>query len=61
MYMSVLVGKPAPHFKADAVVKQDFTQVDLNDYKGKQHVLLFSIRSISRSCARPNFTRLKKN
>src|SRR5471032_3216966 len=41
MYMSVLVGKAAPHFKADAVVKQDFTQVDLNDYKGKQHVLLF--------------------
>ena len=41
MYMSVLVGKPAPHFKADAVVKQDFTQVDLSDYKGKQHVLLF--------------------
>ena len=38
--MSVLVGKQAPDFSADAVVGGDFKTVTLSDYKGK-HVLLF--------------------
>ena len=39
--MSVLVGKPAPEFKADAVVNGDFAQVSLSDYKHKNYVVLF--------------------
>jgi len=38
--MSVLVGKQAPNFSADAVVNGDFKTVSLSDYKGK-YVLLF--------------------
>ena len=39
--MSVLVTKPAPDFKAEAVVDGQFTQVQLSDYKGKYVVLFF--------------------
>ncbi len=39
--MSVLVGRPAPNFKADAVVNGDFDQVQLSDYKDKKYVVLF--------------------
>lgn len=39
--MSVLVGKKAPDFKADAVVNGDFKQVSLSDYKGKYVVMFF--------------------
>jgi peroxiredoxin (alkyl hydroperoxide reductase subunit C) len=39
--MSVLVAKPAPEFKAEAVMPDgSFKQVSLSDYKGK-YVLLF--------------------
>ena len=38
--MSVLVGKNAPEFKAEAVVNGDFKSVSLSDYRGK-YVLLF--------------------
>ena len=39
--MSVLVGKPAPDFKAQAVMPDgSFKEISLSDYKGK-HVLLF--------------------
>src|SRR5262249_32622423 len=39
--MGVLVGKPAPHFRAEAALGSDFVSVDLNDYKGKKYVVLF--------------------
>jgi peroxiredoxin (alkyl hydroperoxide reductase subunit C) len=39
--MSVLVGKPAPDFKADAVVNGKFETVTLSAYKGKYVVLFF--------------------
>ena len=39
--MSVLVNKPAPDFKANAVVDGQFTEVQLSDYKGKYVVLFF--------------------
>jgi peroxiredoxin 2/4 len=40
--MSVLVGKQAPDFKADAVVNgTEFKQISLSDYKGKKYVALF--------------------
>ena len=38
--MAVLVGKQAPDFAAEAVVKGDFKQIRLSDYQGK-YVLLF--------------------
>lgn len=38
--MAVLVGKQAPDFTAEAVVKGDFKEVRLSDYRGK-YVLLF--------------------
>ena len=39
--MSVLVGKKAPDFTADAVVGGDFKKIHLSDYKGKSYVVLF--------------------
>jgi peroxiredoxin (alkyl hydroperoxide reductase subunit C) len=39
--MSVLVGRQAPNFKADAVVKGDFQEIQLSDYFGKKYVVLF--------------------
>jgi len=39
--MSVLVGKNAPEFKAEAVVNGDFKTISLSDYKGKYVVLFF--------------------
>ncbi|HXI03233.1 MAG TPA: peroxiredoxin [Candidatus Saccharimonadales bacterium] len=40
--MSVLVGKQAPDFKAQAVMPDgSFKEISLSDYKGKNHVLLF--------------------
>ena len=39
--MSVLVGRQAPNFKADAVVNGDFKEVQLSDYRGKKYVVLF--------------------
>lgn len=36
-----LVQKPAPDFKATAVVNGDFKDISLNDYKGKWLVLFF--------------------
>ena len=37
----ILVGKPAPKFKAPAYYKGEFTQVDLEDYAGKWVMLCF--------------------
>ncbi len=39
--MSVLVGRQAPNFKAEAVVNNDFKEVSLSDFKGKKYVVLF--------------------
>ena len=39
--MSVLVGKPAPDFKAGAVHLGQFTQVELSSYRGSKYVVLF--------------------
>jgi alkyl hydroperoxide reductase subunit AhpC len=40
--MSVLVGKKAPDFKAQAVMPDgSFKEISLSDYTGKNHVLLF--------------------
>ncbi|KAL6774132.1 PRX2 [Auxenochlorella protothecoides x Auxenochlorella symbiontica] len=39
--MVATVGKPAPAFKATAVVDGDFKTVSLDDYKGKYVVLFF--------------------
>lgn len=39
--MSVLVGRQAPNFKAEAVVNGDFKEIQLSDYRGKKHVCLF--------------------
>lgn len=39
--MSVLVGRQAPNFKADAVVNGDFQEIQLSDYFGKKYVVLF--------------------
>jgi peroxiredoxin (alkyl hydroperoxide reductase subunit C) len=39
--MSVLVGKPAPDFTADAVHRGQFTQVSLSSYRSSKYVLLF--------------------
>ncbi|RDB35317.1 peroxiredoxin [Spirobacillus cienkowskii] len=39
--MSVLVGRQAPNFKADAVVNGDFKEISLSDYKNKKYVVLF--------------------
>jgi len=39
--MSVLVGKPAPDFKAEAVHLGQFTQVELSSYRASKYVVLF--------------------
>lgn len=39
--MAVLVNKQAPDFTAEAVVKGDFKQLRLSDYRGKYVVLFF--------------------
>jgi peroxiredoxin 2/4 len=39
--MSVLVGRQAPNFKADAVVGGDFKEIQLSDYRDKKNVVLF--------------------
>ncbi|KAB2833265.1 MAG: peroxiredoxin [Caedimonadaceae bacterium] len=39
--MSVLVGKQAPNFKAKCVTKDQCTEVELKDYKGKYVILFF--------------------
>ena len=39
--MSVLVGKPAPDFKADAAVGTSFTEIELSKFKGDKYVVLF--------------------
>ena len=42
--MSVLVTRPAPTFKADAVMADgSFKQISLEDFKGK-YVLLFLVK-----------------
>lgn len=37
----IKVGKPAPNFTAPAFYKGDFTEVSLEDYKGKWVLLCF--------------------
>lgn len=37
----ILVGKPAPAFKAPAYYKGDFTEINLKDYLGKWVMLCF--------------------
>lgn len=37
----ILVGRPAPTFKAPAYFNGDFTQIDLADYRGKWVMLCF--------------------
>lgn len=39
--MSVLVGRQAPNFKAEACVNGDFRDISLSDYKGRKCVVLF--------------------
>ena len=39
--MATLVGKPAPKFKTQAIVKGAIKEVSLDDYKGKWVVLFF--------------------
>ena len=39
--MATLVGKPAPTFKGQALVKGEFKEVKLEDFKGKWLVLFF--------------------
>lgn len=39
--MSVLVGRPAPDFTAKAVIKNEFKDISLSDYKGKKYVVFF--------------------
>ena len=39
--MSVKIGKPAPGFKATAVVNGNFEDISLEKYKGKYVVLFF--------------------
>jgi peroxiredoxin (alkyl hydroperoxide reductase subunit C) len=39
--MSVLVGKLAPDFKADAVHLGQFTEIALSSYRGSKYVVLF--------------------
>jgi peroxiredoxin (alkyl hydroperoxide reductase subunit C) len=39
--MSVLTGRQAPNFKADAVVEGEFTEISLSDFRGKKSVVLF--------------------
>ena len=39
--MSVLVGRPAPNFTAKAVVKNEFKELSLAEYRGKKYVLFF--------------------
>ena len=39
--MSAKIGKPAPAFKATAVIDGNFKEVSLQDYKGKYVVLFF--------------------
>jgi alkyl hydroperoxide reductase subunit AhpC len=39
--MPAQVQKEAPDFTADAVVNEDFKQIKLSDYKGKNYLVLF--------------------
>lgn len=39
--MFIQVGKPAPDFTLDALVDDDFKKISLQDYRGKQWVVLF--------------------
>ncbi len=39
--MSVLVGKPAPDFKAEAVCLGQFTEIVLSSFRGSKYVVLF--------------------
>jgi peroxiredoxin (alkyl hydroperoxide reductase subunit C) len=39
--MSVLVGKPAPDFKAEAAVGGSFAEIELSKFKGEKYVVLF--------------------
>lgn len=39
--MSVLVGRQAPNFKAEAVVSGEFKEIQLSDFKGRYVVLFF--------------------
>ena len=39
--MAVSIQKPAPDFKATAVIGEDFKDISLSDYKGKYLVLFF--------------------
>ena len=39
--MSAKIGKPAPDFKATAVIDGNFKDISLKDYKGKYIVLFF--------------------
>ena len=40
--MSVLVGKPAPGFKTQAMMQEgNFKEISLSDYKGKNVLLFF--------------------
>ena len=39
--MSVLVGKPAPQFKVEAVLGDTFTEIELASFQGKKYVVLF--------------------
>ncbi len=40
--MSVLTGRQAPNFKADAVINgEEFAEISLSDFRGKKSVVLF--------------------
>jgi len=39
--MFIQVGKPAPEFSVEAILKDEVTKVSLSDYKGKKWVVVF--------------------
>ena len=40
-YSKAFIGQPAPDFKTQAVVGDEFAEVKLSDYKGKYLVIFF--------------------
>jgi len=46
-----IVTKPAPHWKAIAIVNGHVTRLDLSDYKGRYLILFFYPQDFSKLCA----------
>jgi len=58
--MSAKIGKPAPEFKATAVVDGNFKDISLKDFKGKYVVLFFYPLDFTFVCPTGNKVRLKR-